>query len=503
MGKFYSLLTAVGIYDQNLSLPSYEMDLKLMENALTEGLRFSKDMMRSLGSSGVVAMRSFVRALMEFSSMIEEEDGFILYFSGHGSNGALCFSDGMINIQSIIDFVEKLKAKNKIIILDCCYSGKFYVSGAKQMKLEETITTFAGNGTVVLASSSSNESSWLGPGKNHSLYTGMLTTAMTVNRRIRKGKISIFDIHEKVLAIAKAWNKNNPNKMQHPIYRGRIGGTIYFELEKYTPYETLQVYLKAENYTIRNVEPLSSRKEKRLAVFVMISEKYCAEKQLALITKEIVSYVRNLNVFSTAASETKFKNMSARAVWCYFGHDESHMVNHRYFARSIWACDRTGKKKYYSEQKNSSIIRGIWVTTDSFYESVRRLQQSELTREEFESRIQKTLCQTTSLAERYIADIREIDNQIKTISEIRKTYREWIQQVYEEYFKMTEIPTVPDDLHDRFNVVEDLAGCVLDMALLLNKDEEYTDGNQWLIKNNIRKYYEGLEKLKIIDEKGR
>ena len=75
----------------------------------------------------------------------------------------------------------------------------------------------------------------------------------------------------------------------------------------------------------------------------------------------------------------------------------------------------------------------------------------------------KTLCQTTSLAERYIADIREIDNQIKTISEIRKTYREWIQQVYEEYFKMTEIPTVPDDLHDRFNVVEDLAGCVLDM----------------------------------------
>lgn len=134
---------------------------------------------------------------------------------------------------------------------------------------------------------------------------------------------------------------------------------------------------------------------------------------------------------------------------------------------------------------------------------MRRLQQSELTREEFESGIQKTLCQITSLAERYIADIREIDNQTKIISEIRETYREWIRQVYEEYFKMTETPTVPDDLHDRFNIVEDLAGCVLDMALLLNKDEEYTDGNQWLIKNNIRKYYEGLEKLKIIDEKSR
>ena len=85
MGKFYSLLTSVGIYEQNLSLPSYEMDLKLMENALIEGLRFSKDTIRTLGNSGIVKMRSFMRALMEFSSMIEEEDGFILYFSGHQS----------------------------------------------------------------------------------------------------------------------------------------------------------------------------------------------------------------------------------------------------------------------------------------------------------------------------------------------------------------------------------------------------------------------------------
>lgn len=503
MGKFYSLLTAVGIYEQNLSLPSYEMDLKLMENALTEGLRLSKDTMRSLGSSGVVTMRSFVRALTEFSSMIGEEDGFILYFSGHGSNGNLCFSDGMISIQSTVDFVEELKAKNKIIILDCCYSGKFYVSGAKQMKLEETISTFAGSGTVVLASSASNESSWLGPGKNHSLYTGMLTTAMTVRRRIRKGKISISDIHEEVIAIANVWNKRNPDKMQHPIYRGRIGGTIYFDVEKYTPYETLQVYLKTENYTIKNVEPLSSREEKRLAAFILVPDKDCGEKQLALITKEIVPYIKRKNIFSTAASEAKFKNMSARAVWCYFGYDESDMVNHRYFARSIWACDRAGKKKYYSEQKNSSVIKGVWVSKDPFYESVRRLQQSELTEREFESIIQKTLCRTTSLAERYIADIREIDNQTKTISGIRETYREWIRQVYEEYFKMTEIPTVPNDLHDRFNIVEDLAGCVLDMALLLKKDTEYADGNQWLIKNSIRRYYEGMEKLKKIDEKCR
>lgn len=136
MGKFYSLLTSVGIYEQNLSLPSYEMDLKLMENALIEGLRLSKDTIRTLGSSGIVKMRSFVRALMEFSSMIEEEDGFILYFSGHGCNGDLCFSDGMINIQSIIDFVEKLKSKNKIIIKNSIFRNSLIFQGLPPIKYQ-------------------------------------------------------------------------------------------------------------------------------------------------------------------------------------------------------------------------------------------------------------------------------------------------------------------------------------------------------------------------------
>ncbi len=46
-------------------------------------------------------------------------------------------------------------------------------------------------------------------------------------------------------------------------------------------------------------------------------------------------------------------------------------------------------------------------------------------------------------------------------------------QVYEEYYKMTEIPVPPDRLHDWFGVVEDFVGCVLDMALELRKDVEF------------------------------
>lgn len=500
MGKYYSLLTAAGKYTQQnvADLPSYEMDLKLMKNALTYGLKISADAIRNVGEDGYVSVRSFVRALTEFSSLLGEEDGFIYYFSGHGSGGNLCFSDGMISIQNVVDFMEKLKAKNKILILDCCYSGRFSVSGVKQMNLEETISTFAGAGTAVLASSASDETSWLGPGENHSLYTGMLTTAMTVNRRIRKGKVSLSDISEEIMSIANAWNQKNPQKTQHPIYRARTGGTIYFEVEEYNPYETLQVYLKTETYTIKNVEPLSSLEEKRLAVFVEVPDR-CSEKELAVMTKKIADYVKYANVFSTMSSETRFRNKPARAVWCYFGHDESDMVNHRYFARTIWCCDRTTRKKYFSSQKNAFVIKGVWVYPDPTYDFVRSLQKSDITREEFKLRVQKLLVKTVSMAEQYIADIREIDNRAQTISGIRKTYAGWIREVYEEYYKMTELPVAPDDLHEWFKAVEDLAGCVLDMAILLKKEEEYSGGERWMIQNCIRRYYEGVEWLKEME----
>ena len=48
------------------------------------------------------------------------------------------------------------------------------------MFLPAVMLAILGSATALataFSSSSSNESSWLGPGKNHSLYTGMLTTA--------------------------------------------------------------------------------------------------------------------------------------------------------------------------------------------------------------------------------------------------------------------------------------------------------------------------------------
>ena len=104
------------------SLPAVARDLALMKAALKEGLKFDADDIRVLGENGAVPARSFARALSEFEGLITPEDTFVLYFSGHGRAEGLCFSDSIVNLQSIIDFVERLHAKSKIVILDCCYA---------------------------------------------------------------------------------------------------------------------------------------------------------------------------------------------------------------------------------------------------------------------------------------------------------------------------------------------------------------------------------------------
>ena len=60
---------------------------------------------------------------------------------------------------------------------------------------------------------------------------------------------------------------------------------------------------------------------------------------------------------------------------------------------------------------------------------------------------------------------------------------------------MTEIPVPPDELHDWFGVVEDLVGCVLDMALELRKDVEFKGLDRWVFRNCVRRYYEDLERF--------
>lgn len=500
--KYYCLLASVGVYQgtEQKNLPSWQMDLKLMCTALTEGLKITPDRIRIIGENGAVSSTNLARSLNDFSKLITDEDGFIFYFSGHGKNGNISLSDGKgVSIQSLLKVISDMKAKSKIVILDCCYAGEFQMDGARQMSFEEAIGDFAGSGMAVFASSASDEASWLGVGGNHSLYTGILTTAMTLERKVRNGRVSLADINEEVKHITTAWNRENENKIQHPIYRASMGGTIFFQVEEYKPYETRQIYIDKKKYTVQTVKPISSIEEKRLAAMVLIKGE-CDMEDLAKISKEIALLIRHAKVYSSKRSERRFGRSAAKSVWCYFGHDESDMVNHRYFARSIWCCDETGKKRYFTEGKHGEIINGVYVMIDRGYEIVKEVQQVTVSKEEFKRQTKKLLSKTISMAEQFITDIEEIDNRTKTIKEVREEYQSWIQEVNEEYYKLTESPMAPDELHDWFKQVEALAGCVLNMALQLKSIDTFDGSARWLLRSHIRSYYETLEKLRKLEE---
>ena len=95
--NIYALLIGVGDYQKLniLNLPTYSMDLMLIQSALTSGLKIPKEQIRLLAgeeNKGCVTRKDMARALAGFKDLLKEDSSFILYFSGHGRDRNLTFS---------------------------------------------------------------------------------------------------------------------------------------------------------------------------------------------------------------------------------------------------------------------------------------------------------------------------------------------------------------------------------------------------------------------------
>lgn len=505
--NIYTLAVGVGNYEKiNISnLPTYGLDLALIGSAIVDGLKVSVENIRLIAgtdNNGYVTTSDLAKAIANFKSLLGDEDTFILYFSGHGRERNIIFSNGQLELQSVINFVDNLPAKNKIVILDCCYSGNFETKEACEMQFGDSVNDFAGHGIAIMASSSADEVSRLGPRGNHSVFTGALSTAIRVNKNIRKGRLSLEDIYAETKRLVLALNKHNPGKEQMPIFRSRIGGTIYFKVEDYSPYEQMHFEKETENYKIVSVKPLSSSQMKRLAVFV-IPKVADSGRLLAEWTKEIAQFVKYAEIYENKKSEEHFEGTLARAVWCYFAKDESDIINHLHFAYTIWAADESVAKQFFKENKNARIIEGIYLYENSSYDMLKKMQEPTVSREEFIEENKNLLVTIVSMAERFIADLQEVANKLETIEEIQEKYYDWICRVRKRFLKLSELDVPPNDLHDWCEAINSLAGWVVDLSLILeNKQGGGVLGERevWLINDAVRKYHESLEELAKIEK---
>ena len=494
-GLRYALLASVGNNHQmgGTDLPSWKKDAALIRQGLTQGLGFEEDNIRTIGreESGFVSGRELAAAMSDFSHRLREEDTFLFYFSGHGKNRSLILSDMGLTLQSVLEVVDRMPARSRLVIVDCCYSGDFHAEAPKRLELEESIASFAGRGIAILASTSADSVSRLGPGGNHSLYTGALSAAMQTHRLVRRGRISLQDIHEETAYLMSVWSQSHPAQSQKPIFRSSLGGTIWFQVEEIPPRLSQKIFPDTDRYTICSVESMDSAHMHRLKAFVILKHNNDLSA-LPEITREIAETFRN-------SGESGARPV--RAVWCYCGLDQSDIIQHRYVSYTIWAADKEAGRLYYRNNRNAHIEDGIWIFENRDYQRLRALQQTALPMEEFIAETRQLLDCIVTMAEEFITAVQEISNGVMTPQEVQRQYSSWIKKVQGQYLRLTALDSPPDNLVHWMDEAELLAGSILDMALILKQtlDAEYNVRDQWLMQQAIRRYYESLERAAALE----
>lgn len=535
-GEKYALLVSVGNYQkQNLvDLVTWKSDLDLIQRGLTQGLKLKEENLRVLGSEGCVSVRELALAIQNFAKMLKKEDTFFFYFSGHGRNGELTFSDMGLALPSILAFIGELPCKNKIVILDCCYSGDFQTEGTRGMSLEDSAESFAGHGMAILASSSANEVSRLDESGRYSLYTGIVNMAMLSRRNVRQGCVSLHAIQQNIQELMEIWNSRYPEHRQQPIFRSNIGGTIYFEVEPWHPQKPQEIngiHRENEFYTICSTKPLDTAKLKRLSVFVIAkrtsdgssdSQDLKDSSKISQLTKRIVEEICGTGHYD--------------AIWCYFGYDESDIIHHLYYAHSVWARNDELQKMYFRASKDSFVQDGICVVENTSYRMLRRMREenqagsaqsaerdsehsgnlgekapeklsgSNLSEEEYVLETKKILVEIVSLAEKFLVSFQEVANHTISAEEVKVHYQEWSRRVKTLYLRLSDGAIPPDHLYAWTEQVVDVAGCVTDLAILLEEQNRsnqngFDERGSWLMNHAVKQYYEGLEKLKEVEKK--
>lgn len=493
-GTYYALLVSVSKYAENdlSDLPAGKMDLFLMRSALTQGLCFQEDQIRLLGENGCVSLAEFGRALKEFADLLCEGDTFVLYFSGHGTAGRIHFSDGALGLESAVEFISKMKAGRKLLILDACYAGNVRTSDPVQVGPEDPVSAFAGKGIAVMAASAPDEKAWLVENGHFSRYTGAVCTAMLSKSWVQDGRKSVAAINEEVRGYMRNYARDVSENGQglfgevcgqRPYFHADIVGTFFFQVSGVEPYRKEQAELSVDGCELWDVRSLSTRKDRRLTAFFISGKKYGAA-EIARATREAAAQLKGCSVYRDVEEERQFRDVPARVIWCYFGQDRMDMLESTYYAYGLWCTDEE-----------------VTVWENPSYELIRKMRERDvLPAEEYRKELDLLLRMVVNQAEPFLADLRRWLNGEIGAEALRDYYGDWYRDVYRAYNRLMDLPAPPEELHKRSDVVTDLAGWVLNLGIPLDPEVHYDEeALNCLLVLAMERYYEALEKLRRME----
>lgn len=486
-------------------LPFCKNDIHAIRDALMLGLKADRENIVAFGESGLVTGTEFLYALNNLILSTEADDTVIFYFSGHGgslSDGHyLILSDTITKTKDIIEILEKTPAKNKVVILDCCMSGNFTIDQTAVFNIDETVEEFAGKGYAVLASSNATQVSYGHPDKPISLFTSFLCEAINDVHLIKQGKKSLYDISKLLLFYLDIWNKRNPQKQQNPIFRANMGGTIFFEVQEYHAYCTAKIYEDTSDYIIYAVEPLHNVSAKRYVVKVILKSPFSFE-EISFINHEIVNKVKKADVYKNDISRKRWQGINANLIFCYFGRDESDIVNCNYLCHTTWVDEYQDKNWWYRLDNNCIIINDIHFNIHSYYESLKIFTEENIG--DKDTLIEKTktiMSYLITLAEKVIGLYNEFLNGTKTEETLVNDIEAVIPLIDKYYFEETDLAIPPIELKEWSQCCSNLSATIHDFTLFYNKmylSTRTPDNRIACMNMTVSRYYEDLEALKKI-----
>lgn len=504
MGTIKALLVGVCEYItiKCPPLPLCKNDLYAMRASLIHGLNMNSDNILLCGETGVVTKNELVTSIHTVLKSATEEDTFIFYFSGHGGKNCLVLSDGLLELQDLLNTIQQIQTKNKIAILDSCHSGGFVLDSVPVIDINETVEHFVGRGFAVLASCGAEQFSGFNGDREISLYTSFVCDALTSRFLIKKGKKSLETINEAIFRFAEISNRKKGRNFQQPIFRSSIGGTIFFDVEEYNPYKIAKIYEETDNYIIYSVEPVHHAGVKRLSVKVILRFQSTME-QIAEIATEIKNKVLYYEVHQNEIAEARYKGRAANIVWCYFGYDEDDMVDGNYICHTTWVDDLQDKKWWYRSSKNTVVTKGVHIDMHGSYELIKSLKENTINKDELIKTTREYTANIISAAEQYIKIFREYLNNTITEEQLIDSVAPLNIEISKWFFKQSDLPIPPKELHDWVHIHTKLCCTIHDFSLFYDKKNLKTwksENRKWLLTNAIKQYELELEELKIADK---
>ena len=239
MSKRRALLIGIDSYPGKNRLNGCLADVKSLKAILEK----NEDGTPNFDIVELLDVKSSHEAMVQIDSLFAtDSDIALFYFSGHGfdntTGSELVFPDDIthngyykgLQMRSIMDLVNKSKARNKIIILDCCHAGDF---GKYRMDIDNSDL---GPGVSILTACKGNESAIAQGG--HSIFTLALCLALSGPAADFMGHITMGSVYAYVDRFFSA-------SEQRPVFKTNV--SEFVPLRKVIPKVSADVLKEVVN----------------------------------------------------------------------------------------------------------------------------------------------------------------------------------------------------------------------------------------------------------------